>query len=83
MNEREGFEAQQEAKRETLGKASETSRERIREGMNKYLAAEARHARKAAMSEKESAEKESAEKPAAEEAAPERSTKEDPDRRSP
>lgn len=78
MDEREGFEAQQEAKRETLGKTSEASRERLREGMNKYLAAEARHARKAAISEKEAAEK-SAEKKAARE----RSTKEDPDRRSP
>jgi hypothetical protein len=57
MDEREGFGAQQEAKRETLGKTSPSTRERMWEGLTKYLAAEARHARKAAVAEK-SAEKE-------------------------
>jgi hypothetical protein len=82
MDEREGYEAQQEAKRETLGKTSEASRERILEGLNKYLAAEAQHARKAAVSDKEAAEKEAAEAAAEEKAAPERSEEEDRDRRS-
>lgn len=56
MTDREGFEAQQEAKRETLGKTDKATRERIYEGMSKYLAAEASHARKAAAEEKRKAE---------------------------
>jgi len=53
MDEREGFEAQQEAKREAAGKVSRSTRERMWEGLTKYLAAEARHARKPTASEKE------------------------------
>jgi hypothetical protein len=45
---REGFETQQEAKRETLGETSPSTRGRMWEGLTKYLAAEARHAHKAA-----------------------------------
>ncbi|HSE07032.1 MAG TPA: hypothetical protein VLB29_00085 [Nocardioidaceae bacterium] len=55
MDDREGYEAQQEAKRETLGKTSESTRERVWEGLTKYLAAEAEHARAAAASEKKEA----------------------------
>jgi hypothetical protein len=62
MDEREGFDAQQEAQRETLGKTDKSTRERMWDGLTKYLAAEARHARKAAASEKETAEKAAAEK---------------------
>ncbi|MDX5450009.1 MAG: hypothetical protein LPK36_03180 [Actinomycetes bacterium] len=51
MNERESFDTQQEAKRETLGKVSESTRERMFGGLDKYLAAEAEHARKAAKAE--------------------------------
>jgi hypothetical protein len=58
MDEREGFDAQQEAKRETLGKTSRSTRDRMWEGLTKYLAAEARHARKAAVAEKEASQKE-------------------------
>lgn len=46
MDEREEFDAQQEAKRGTAGKVSRSTRERMWEGLTKYLAAEARHARK-------------------------------------
>lgn len=56
MNEREGFEAQQEAKRETLGPVSRSTRERIWDGLTKYLAAEARYVRKGAATEKEKTE---------------------------
>ncbi|HLN77031.1 MAG TPA: hypothetical protein VK204_08280 [Nocardioidaceae bacterium] len=52
MNEREGFDAQQEAKRETLGRSDRSTRERIWEGLTRYLSAEALHARKGAASEK-------------------------------
>lgn len=52
MTDREGFEAQQEAKRETLGPTDKTTRERIWDGLSKYLAVEAGHARKAAAEEK-------------------------------
>jgi hypothetical protein len=58
MDEREGFDAQREAQRETLGPTSRSTRERMWEGLTKYLAAEARHARKAAVAEKEAAQKE-------------------------
>ena len=51
MSERESFDAQQEAKRETLGKTSQSSRERLWEGLTKYLTAEAAHARKVAKEE--------------------------------
>lgn len=57
MNERESFDAQQEAKRETLGKTSESTRERLFAGLDKYLMAEAAHARKAARAESRRAEK--------------------------
>lgn len=62
MDEREGFDAQQEAKRETLGKTDKSTRERMWDGLTKYLAAEARHTRKEAVSEKEAAERAAAEK---------------------
>ena len=62
MDEREGFDAQQEAKRETLGKTDKSTRERMWDGLTKYLAAEARHARKTAVSEKEAAERAAVEK---------------------
>ena len=52
MNEREGYEAQQEAKREVAGKVDRSTRERIWGGLMKYLAVEAEHARKAAADEK-------------------------------
>lgn len=51
MNDRETFDTQQEAKRETLGKVSESTRERMFGGLDKYLTAEAAHARKAAKAE--------------------------------
>lgn len=47
MDEREAFDAQQEAKREAAGKVSRSTRERMWEGLTKYLAAEAQHTRKA------------------------------------
>lgn len=53
MDEREGFEATQEAKREAAGKVDRSTRERMWTGLMKYLAVEAEHARKAAASEKE------------------------------
>ena len=52
MNEREGFDAQQEAKRETLGPVDRSTRARMWDGLMKYLAAEARHARKGTATEK-------------------------------
>lgn len=52
MDEREGFDAQQEAKRETLGRVDRTTRARMWDGLTKYLAAEAQHARKAAVGQK-------------------------------
>lgn len=57
MDEREEFDARQEAMRETAGKVSRSTRERMWEGLTKYLAAEARHARKSAGSEQESEKK--------------------------
>lgn len=53
MNEREGFDAQQEAKRETAGRADRSTRERMWAGLTKYLTAEAAHARAAARAEQE------------------------------
>lgn len=53
MNEREGYEAQQEAKREAAGRTNPATRERLWAGLTKYLAAEAEHARKAAREERE------------------------------
>ncbi len=53
INEREGFDAQQEAKREAAGATSPQSRARIWDGLTRYLGAEVRHARKAAAAEKE------------------------------
>lgn len=58
MDEREGFEAQREASRETLGQTSRSTRERVWDGLTKYLAAEARHARKAAVAEKQAQQEE-------------------------
>lgn len=55
MDEREGFEARQEAKRETLGRVDRSTRQRMWDGLTKYLAAEAQHARKGAASEKKRA----------------------------
>jgi hypothetical protein len=52
MDEREGFDAQHEAKREVAGKVDRSTRERMWAGLTKYLAVEAEHARKAAASEK-------------------------------
>jgi hypothetical protein len=54
MSEREGFDAQQEAKRETLGPVDRSTRARMWDGLAKYLAAEARHARKATSEKKKS-----------------------------
>jgi hypothetical protein len=53
MNERERFDAQREAKNEAAGPTSRSTRERIAAGLNQYLSAEARHARKAAKEEQE------------------------------
>ena len=53
MDEREGFDAQREASRETLGKTDKSTRERMWDGLTKYLTAEARHARKTGADEKE------------------------------
>ena len=53
MDEREGFDAQREAKRETLGKTDRSTRERMWDGLTKYLAAEAQHARKSAAEKKD------------------------------
>lgn len=53
MNEREGFDAQQEAKREAAGSVSKSTRDRLWEGLTKYLSVEAAHARKAARGEAE------------------------------
>ena len=75
MNERENYDAQQEAKRETAGRVDQSTRARMWEGLTKYLAAEARHARKAAPSEKAAPEKAASEEAVSE--------KEDQDRRSP
>jgi hypothetical protein len=52
MDDKEGFDAQQEAKREVLGPTDRSTRLRIWDGLTKYLAAEARHARKAAAGDK-------------------------------
>lgn len=52
MDEREGYDATQEAKREAAGKADRSTRERMWTGLMKYLAVETEHARKAAASEK-------------------------------
>ena len=53
INEREGFDAQQEAKHEAAGATSPQSRDRIWDGLTRYLSTEVRHARKAAAAEKE------------------------------
>ena len=55
MDEREGFEAREEAKRETLGRVDRSTRQRMWDGLTKYLAAEAQHARKATVAEKKAA----------------------------
>ncbi len=80
MNERENYDAQQEAKRETAGRVDQSTRARMWEGLTKYLAAEARHARKSAASDKAASDKAASEKAASEKAA---SEKRDQDRRSP
>ena len=54
MSEREGFEAQQEAKRHAAGETGKATRERIWEGLTKYLAAEVRQVRKASHARKRS-----------------------------
>ncbi|HEX6875608.1 MAG TPA: hypothetical protein VF165_08110 [Nocardioidaceae bacterium] len=53
MDEREGFDAQQDAKHEVAGKVDRSTRERMWDGLTKYLAAEAQHARKSAPEKKE------------------------------
>lgn len=53
MDERENFDAQREALNETAGRASRSTRERIRAGMDRYLAAEVRHAGKVAQDEQQ------------------------------
>ncbi|HEX5770276.1 MAG TPA: hypothetical protein VGD51_08490 [Nocardioidaceae bacterium] len=53
MNEREAFDAQQEAKREAAGAVSKSTRDRLWEGLTKYLSVEAAHARKTAKGETE------------------------------
>lgn len=60
MNDRETFDTQQEAKRETLGKVSQSTRERMFGALDKYLTAEAAHARKAAKAESRRAPRRSA-----------------------
>ena len=55
MDEREGFETQQEAKRETLGRVDRSTRQRMWDGLTKYLAAEAQHVRKGTAAEKKAA----------------------------
>ncbi len=57
MNDRESFDAQQEATRETLGKTSQANRERLFGGLQKYLAAEVAHARRATRAEARKAKK--------------------------
>jgi hypothetical protein len=57
MNEREAFDAQQEAKREAAGTVSRSTRERVFEGLAKYLSVESAHARKAAKAETQATEK--------------------------
>jgi len=52
MDERESFDAQQEARREVAGQVDRSTRQRMWDGLTKYLAAEAQHARKAEASEK-------------------------------
>jgi hypothetical protein len=52
MDERESFDARQEAKREAAGKVDRSTRQRMWDGLTKYLAAEAQHTRKASASEK-------------------------------
>lgn len=51
MDEREGFEAQREAKREVAGAPDRSTRERLWGGLSKYLTVEAALARKAARAE--------------------------------
>lgn len=53
MSEREAYDAQQDAMREAAGKNSPQTRERIWQGLTKYLSAEAGHARKVARAEQE------------------------------
>lgn len=53
MDEREGFDAQRDAKHEVAGKVDRSTRERMWDGLTKYLAAEAQHARKSAAEKKD------------------------------
>jgi len=46
MDERERFDAQKEAQRESAGEVSRSTRERIMAGLAKYLSAEAAHIRR-------------------------------------
>ncbi len=53
MNDREAFDAQREAQREAAGSVGKSTRERLWEGLTKYLSVEAAHARKSAKGETE------------------------------
>lgn len=53
MDERENFEAQQEALKETAGPTSKSTRDRIQSGLTQYLMAQARHDSKVAKEERE------------------------------
>jgi hypothetical protein len=57
MDEREGFDARQDAKHEVAGKVDRSTRERMWDGLTKYLAAEAQHARRSAAAEKKERER--------------------------
>jgi hypothetical protein len=50
MDERERFDAQREAQRESAGEVSRSTRERIMAGLAKYLSAEAAHIRRSGSS---------------------------------
>jgi hypothetical protein len=46
MDERERFDAQQEAKRESAGAVGRSTRERLMEGLMRYLSTESAHLRR-------------------------------------
>lgn len=48
MDNREAYEAQHEAMQQTLGTVSQSTRERMFAGLQRYLATEVEHTRKAA-----------------------------------
>lgn len=53
MNDKEAFDAQQEAKRGVAGEVAPSTRERIAGGLARYLNAEARHIAKEGTPERE------------------------------